>query len=99
MRSFAAGQFVDEDLLLCLHLHQTLQLDVVAFQLGLLLVQVVIEFHHLAFTVLGLAFPFVSFAQSSQLLLFNSDSEVVQTFSEGAHILIEGDDFGDELHG
>jgi hypothetical protein len=57
------GQLVDECLLLLLDLSQTFILDLVALELAFLLVQQVVQLHHLLFTVLILGLHFVAFTQ------------------------------------
>lgn len=99
MGSLTAGQLIYQHFLLGLHLHQTFQLHVVPLQFGLLLVQIIVQLHHLSLTVLCLAFPLVPLPESPKLLLLDFDCEFVETFCEGRHVLIERDDFGDELHG
>ena len=97
-RSLAAGEFVDEGLLLALHLHQALQLDVVALQLGLLLVEQVVQLHHLPLPVLALALPLVPLPQRPQLLLLDLHRKVVQALRQRRHRLVDRNHLGDELH-
>ncbi len=85
--------------MLGLHFAQTFHLRGVSFQFGLLLVQQIVEFHHFALPVLGLALPLVAFSQRPQLLLLDAHCEVVQAFRQRPHGLVEGDHFRDELHG
>lgn len=72
------AQLVDQRLLLLLHLNQTLILDLVALQLPLLLVQKVVQLHHLLLSVFIFSLDFVSFAQRSQLLLLDLHGKLVQ---------------------
>lgn len=69
------------------------------FQFCLLLVEVVVQLHHLPLPVFCLTLPLVPLPQGPQLLLLDLDGKLVQAFGEGRHVLVQGDDFGDELHG
>ena len=80
--SLATRKFVNEHFLFSLDLCQTLQLDCVSLKLGFLLIEILVQFHHLPLPILSLALPFVPFPQSPQLLFFNFNSEVVQAFSQ-----------------
>lgn len=98
-RSFTAGKFTYEGFLFRLNLHERLIFYVVPFQLCFFLVEIVVQFHHLSLSVFCLTLPFIAFSQSPQFLFFDLYSKLVQTFSQGRHVFVHRDDFGDELHG
>lgn len=74
-----------------LDLGQTLVLDFVALELPLLLVEEVIELHHLFLSVLVFGLELVALPQCPQLLLFDLDGELVEHLGEGSDSLVEGD--------
>lgn len=77
---------------------KTFELDCISVKFGFLFVKVVIQVHHFLFSVLGLAFTFVSLSEGSQFLFLNFYSELVHTFVEWVHDLIQWDDLRNEFH-
>jgi hypothetical protein len=96
--SLAAGELADEGLLLGLDLGEAVVLDGEALEFGLLLVEEVVELHHLALPVLSLALPLVALPQRAQLLLLDLHCEVVQALRQRRHRLVHRNHLGNELH-